>query len=204
LAASPSIRTRTFSEVAAEHGEALRLERIHSGSWIDADFHIWVGHPEKNRAWDLVARTRSALTRAGITPESRPDAWGALFAAEGRDWFWWLGEDHFTADRGLFEQLFRGHLRAALTGADLPVPAELHIPVFEPSVRSVARNSPIGFLRPSVDGAITHYYEWELCGHYHLLGSGGAMHRSGATVKDLYYSFDAARSFPRLHCHAHQ
>ena len=198
LAASPEIRTRTFSEVAAEWSDAPRLERLHSGSWIDADFHIWVGHPEKNRAWDLVARTRAALVHAGVTPESRPDAWGSLFAAEGSDWYWWLGEDHFTSDKALFEQLFRGHLRAALTWSDCPVPAELHVPVFEPSVRSVARNSPIGFLRPSVDGTVTHYYEWELGGHYHLLGSGGAMHRTGGTVKDLYYGFDADRFFLRL------
>jgi alpha-amylase/alpha-mannosidase (GH57 family) len=198
LAAAPEIRTRTFSEVAADWADAPCLDRLHSGSWIDADFHIWVGHPEKNRAWDLISRARRALVQAGTTPESHPEAWESLAAAEGSDWFWWLGVDHYTADKHIFDRLFRGHLAQALGRAGLPVPSEMRVPIVKPTVRSVTRTSPIGFLRPSIDGAVTHYYEWELGGHYHLMDSGGAMHRTAGMVKDLYYGFDAERFYLRL------
>ncbi len=198
LSDAADIRTRTFAEVAGEWAAGPVLDRLHTGSWIDGDFHIWVGHPEKNRAWDLIARTRRALVGAGTTPESHPDAWESLFAAEGSDWFWWLGEDHFTPDKELFERLFRAHLEAALARTGLPAAPELRVPIVQPAVRSVARSSPIGFLRPSIDGLITHYYEWELGGHYHLLEAGGAMHRSAGSVKDLYYGFDAEHFYLRL------
>jgi hypothetical protein len=200
LADSPDIRTRTFSEVAAEWPDAPRLERLHSGSWVAADFR-WPGLPqvvEKNRAWDLLARTRRALVAAGRMPESHPEAWEALYAAEGSDWYWWFGEDHFTPDKDVFDTLFRGHLKGALLKAGLPVPGELMLPLHRPLVRSVARTSPIGFLRPRIDGIVTHFYEWELAGHYRLLDAGGAMHRAGGTVKDLYYGFDAERFYLRM------
>src|SRR6185295_17317363 len=89
------------------------LSHLHSGSWINADFRIWIGHPEKNRAWDLLARARRALVENGSTPSSAPRAWESLAAAEGSDWFWWFGDDHFTPDKDIFDRLFREHLQAA-------------------------------------------------------------------------------------------
>ncbi len=198
LAAAEDIRTRTPSEVAAEWREAPRLSQLHSGSWIDADFHIWIGHPEKNRAWDMLARTRKALVAAGTDSRTHARAWESLLAAEGSDWFWWLGNDHYTSDKEVFDRLFRGHLQAALQRAGIPVPGELLLPIVQPAVRSVARTSPIGFLRPQIDGTATHFYEWELGGHYHLLEGGGAMHRASGLVKDLYYGFDAEHFYLRL------
>ena len=108
----PDVRTRTPSDVIAAAEPLAALPALHSGSWIDADFHIWIGQAEKNRAWDLLARTRRALVEAGSTPERDPGAWDALFAAEGSDWFWWFGDDHWTADRAIFDRLFREHLEA--------------------------------------------------------------------------------------------
>ena len=98
LEAAGDIRTVTPSEVLAKEPPAAELHDLHSGSWIDADYHIWIGHPEKNRAWELLARARRALIEARKTPEDSPAAWESLYAAEGSDWFWWFGEDHYTAD----------------------------------------------------------------------------------------------------------
>src|SRR5262245_11646407 len=88
VAGASDIRTRTPSDVLADPGASGLLPRLHSGSWIDADFHIWIGHPEKNRAWEQLARAREAIVAAGTTPESAPAAWEALARAEGSDWFW--------------------------------------------------------------------------------------------------------------------
>ena len=43
------------------------LKQVRAGSWIYGSFSTWVGHPEKNRAWDLLAATRKKLEEAGVT-----------------------------------------------------------------------------------------------------------------------------------------
>ncbi|MFB6374368.1 MAG: glycoside hydrolase family 57 protein, partial [Bradymonadaceae bacterium] len=36
--------------------ESGQLESLHSGSWIHANYDIWIGHDETNRAWDLLGQ----------------------------------------------------------------------------------------------------------------------------------------------------
>ncbi|TLY19537.1 MAG: hypothetical protein E6K67_04520, partial [Nitrospirae bacterium] len=47
----------------AEHPPRTRLDGIHTGSWINADLRIWIGHPEDNDAWERLERTRGFLQR---------------------------------------------------------------------------------------------------------------------------------------------
>jgi alpha-amylase/alpha-mannosidase (GH57 family) len=196
LAQADDIRTRTPSQAIAE-GDRPVLPALHSGSWIDADFHIWVGHPEKNRAWDLLARTRRALVAQGATPASRPKAWSSLFAAEGSDWFWWLGDDHETTDKALFDRIFREHLQSAHEHAGLEVPAWLLVPVVRLGPGRERISAPLGFVRPTLDGRPTHFYEWHPAGRYRP-GAGGSMHREAGRVRELYFGFDATRFYLRL------
>ena len=197
LAEAKDIRTRTPSEVLAEGRAIGALPRLHSGSWIDADFHIWIGHAEKNRAWDQLAHARKALVAAGATPESAPEAWAALARAEGSDWFWWFGEDHYTGDRPVFDRLFRELVSAAYTGAGLGPPASLRLPIVRPDAASGSRQPPVGLVTPTIDGRRTTFYEWHAAGHC-AVGAGAAMHKGGGLVRDLYYGFDAERFYLRL------
>jgi hypothetical protein len=197
LGSAPDIRTRTPSDVMADAGPAPTLARLHSGSWIDADFHIWIGHAEKNRAWDAVARARQALLEAGITHERAPAAWGALLRAEGSDWFWWFGDDHHTPDRPVFDRLFRDLLSAAYTEAGLTPPASLRLPIARTRTGAGAETVPIGFISPTIDGRRTTFYEWSSAGRF-VFGAGGSMHRARGLVRELHYGFDAERFYMRL------
>jgi alpha-amylase/alpha-mannosidase (GH57 family) len=198
LEAAPDIRTRTPSEVLADPEPPAALPALHSGSWIDADFHIWIGHPEKNRAWELLARTRHALVAAGSTPERDPGAWESLAAAEGSDWFWWFGDDHFTNDRALFDRLFREHLAAVYERMGWPAPAWVRVPVVRQHPAPDATLAPIGLIRPTIDGERTQFYEWHAAGRYRLEAGGGAMHHDSGRARELYYGFDDDRFFLRL------
>lgn len=189
LEEASDVRTVTPSAAIGERADAPRLESLHTGSWIDGDFHIWIGHREKNLAWDRLARTRRALTGAGITPEDAPRAWEALFAAEGSDWFWWLGDDHFTSDRTLFDHIFREHLQAAHERAGLPVPGALQAPIVRPAVVPDVGWQPLGFVHPTVDGRRTQFYEWYGAGRRRL-GGGAAMHRAEGWGRKLFFGFD--------------
>ncbi|MBI3593132.1 MAG: hypothetical protein HY099_06615, partial [Nitrospirae bacterium] len=51
-------RTVTVSEFIKEHDAGDRLERLHAGSWINANFGIWLGHEEDNLSWDYLAQAR--------------------------------------------------------------------------------------------------------------------------------------------------
>ena len=197
LESAGDIRTRTPSEVLASSGAIETLPGLHTGSWIDADFHIWMGHAEKNRAWELVARTRRALAVAGTTPSSHPEAWESLLKAEGSDWFWWFGDDHFTADRALFDRLFREHLERAYERAELPAPAGLRSPIVRDRER-VDVTPPIGFIRPVIDGRRSDFYEWHEAGRFRLGAGGGSMHRGAGQVRALHFGFDLERLYLRL------
>lgn len=199
LESAPDIRTRTPSEVLADGPEPGKLGSLHSGSWIDADFHIWAGHPEKNRAWELLARTRSALLAAGATRASHPDAWESLGAAEGSDWFWWFGEDHYTSDKTLFDMLFRSHLQAVHEKAGLPVPNWVFAPIVSRPSTSASRHDPTGLVHPVVDGRLTRYYEWHGAGAWEIGTGGGSMHRVTAPLASgLRFGFDARRLHLRV------
>ncbi|HEX9135743.1 MAG TPA: glycoside hydrolase family 57 protein, partial [Nitrospirota bacterium] len=62
LSGEPGLRCVTVGEYLKEHPARARIERLHAGSWINANFRIWIGHEEDDRAWDLLSQTRDALT----------------------------------------------------------------------------------------------------------------------------------------------
>ena len=104
-----------------------RLHHLFAGSWISHNFAIWVGHPEDNQAWDALHAARSFLVGGGalLAVTTRPrwqEPGNEIYIAEGSDWFWWYGDDHSSALDGLFDHLFRKHLRNVYTllGSDPP------------------------------------------------------------------------------------
>ncbi len=196
LSAAKDIRTVTPSDVLARRGPGEPLDALHSGSWIDADFHIWVGHPEKNAAWERIARARADLVASGATEADRPGAWHALHSAEGSDWFWWFGTDHHTQDKALFDRILREHLAATYERRDAAPPPW----VSEPIVRTGPvddESRPLGFLRPVVDGRRTSYFEWKAAGRRRG-DTGAAMHRGESGLSEMFYGFDETRLFLRL------
>ena len=91
-----------------------KVYELFTGSWIDemgsapgVDLGTWIGEGEENRAWELLGTVRDELDQRGATFA----AFGALYAAEGSDWFWWLGGDQESGNDPAFDDLFRTHLR---------------------------------------------------------------------------------------------
>lgn len=116
------------------------LERLYPGSWISASYDTWIGHPQKNRAWEYLRIAREDLGRSGlpsaVTPNRAPQAgtqawyalkaWESIYAAEGSDWFWWYGTGQ-QVQGGIrpFDEAFRTHLAhvyrfAREAGASMP------------------------------------------------------------------------------------
>ncbi len=115
LAKDSTLNVCTMSDYLARHPATSKLEKIETGSWINADFHIWIGEPEKNYAWDLLCTTRQflyeELKKSSYSEETKKAAWEEIYAAEGSDWFWWFGEPNNSAHDAMFDQQFRLRLQ---------------------------------------------------------------------------------------------
>ena len=48
------------------------VTRIHSGSWIEASYRIWIGHAEDRQAWAALGRARDGGRRGGARRAGRP------------------------------------------------------------------------------------------------------------------------------------
>jgi len=197
----PKITPVRVRDYLARYPAADRLGNLFPGSWIQHNFGIWIGHPECNRAWDLLDQTRQHLVRAGGQPhrpaEQLRRAWEELYVAEGSDWFWWFGDAHYSAQRGLFDRLFRKHLQNVYLCLEDQPPGELARPITQ-GFRQGLHTSPTSLLKIKVDGRRT-YFEWLNAGRHVCQGARGAMSmaREGL-VSDLYFGFEPERLVVRL------
>jgi len=126
LSESERIQTTTFSEYLESATLERELQWLHPGSWIGADFHIWIGHPEKNAAWDALNETIDLVNRKreeGIGIPEKVEQ--ALLQAEGSDWFWWYGHHNNSDHDEVFDHLFCSALKTIYKTFDEPIPAYL-------------------------------------------------------------------------------
>ena len=184
----PGIVTTTVGDFLAEHPERRRLGHLHTGSWIGASLDTWIGDPEHNTAWDLLAETRDWLEahtrRHGMSPDL-DRAWREILITEGSDWFWWFSRRHDSGMDGIWDNQFRLHLRNVYKLAGAKPPARLFQPIIgrEPVPEQRRPERPITPRAPD-DPA------WQDAG-YHLVGSGfGALHKPIGLVQRLLYGCD--------------
>jgi hypothetical protein len=193
LAAEPRIETVTAAE-AADPERARPLARVVAGSWIYGNLATWIGHSEKNRAWELLASAREAIVAARGAPRWEDPAWRAILAAEGSDWFWWYGDDHPTEYGAEFDAGFRDKLRGAYAAAGLSVPTAVDEPIRRVRARGLTR--PAGPVHARIDGRVGDYFEWRTAGHVECVY--GAMHAAVRFARDVYFGTDGRLLFVRV------
>lgn len=197
LSHHPELKLVTVSEFLNQFPatETIRTEQLHSGSWVDGSFTTWIGDPAKNRAWDLLTEARQVLANhPEATEENNPEAWEALYAAEGSDWFWWFGEGHTSNQDAIFDQLFREHLCALYQALNEPVPNHLRYPVEVHERKADYR--PQSFIHPVIDGRGDEQ-DWDRAGRMEIGGARGTMHRS-SPIQRLWYGVDHLNFYLRL------
>jgi alpha-amylase/alpha-mannosidase (GH57 family) len=209
IAESTALNLTTCSEVLKHTRFDGRLHNIHPGSWINGNYGIWVGHPEENQAWDLVAKAREAAVSgnpmaAAALESGAPSAdvtsemiCRSLYAAEGSDWFWWYGDDHFSPHSDRFDKLFRQHLVNVYRLLGQDTPRELLEPIKKKNPAGLIRE-PAGFIDPDINGRISDYFEWLAAGLYDLTRQGSAMHSSDRMLQGFYYGYNRTSLFFRI------
>ena len=201
LSREQGLRCVSVNEYLKENPARTEIDRLHAGSWIYSNFRIWIGHEEDNRAWDLLSQTRDALTEhatQSTDPATLEKAWEEIYIAEGSDWCWWYGDDHFSENDEEFDLLFRTHLMNVYRIIGLDVPDDLHVPILREDRQALPTVELTAFLAPTIDGRITNYFEWLPAGFYDVSQGGGAMHRGASIITHIYYGFDLKNIFLRL------
>jgi alpha-amylase/alpha-mannosidase (GH57 family) len=188
-------------------GEALKLlppeplSHIFPGSWINANFDVWIGAEEDNQAWTQLLRARETFDDATtVAEEQRRLAMEELLIAEGSDWCWWYGPEHDSANRVEFDQLYRSHLANVYRFLNLTPPEELSRPILRTAVPEVSIE-PSGPISPVIDGQVTSYFEWIGAGTYRVDERSGSMHGKKVVVKEVHFGSDGRNLFLRLDFH---
>jgi alpha-amylase/alpha-mannosidase (GH57 family) len=199
LSQDSEIETTTFSQ--ALDGPSLELAKLKAGSWINANFDIWIGDREDQRAWELLKGAKVAYTAA-----KNRLAQGQILAIEelvhitqGSDWFWWYGRENYTPDIAVFDNLFRQNLIKIYQILQQPVPEPLTLPIAD-SVHAERLNiiQPRDYLEIIIDGKISDFFEWQDAGRIDINSYGGAMNIANPIVKTLFFGFDHDHVFLRI------
>jgi len=201
LGSTPHIRPVMVSEYLESHPPQATIPRLFSGSWINSDFGVWIGHEEDRKGWERLAQTRNFLVdRTEGKPATREvsQAWEELYAAEGSDWFWWYGDDRSSLQDAEFDRLFRRHLQNVyrLVGERPPE-------VFDEPIASVAHRvaytRPTAFMAAEISGYAATYFEWVAAGVYRREQDGGVMSKETPDrIHHLYFGFGEHDLFLRI------
>jgi alpha-amylase/alpha-mannosidase (GH57 family) len=192
LSSHKEIRTVTVSEGIAAVAAGEPIADLWSGSWVNGNYAVWMGHEEDRRAWELLADVRSRLATS-----KNKDAWEFLYRAEGSDWFWWFGEDYSSPQDAEFDSLFRLHLANACAHAAVTPPEGLYQPIRRRRIEEMSRPTG-GAISVTVDGRRTDYFEWNGAGRYETAREFGAMAGELSYLAGVAYGCDAKHLLLRI------
>jgi alpha-amylase/alpha-mannosidase (GH57 family) len=196
---SPGVEAVTVSEAIERHQNVGHLGSLVPGSWINANFNVWIGAPEDNRSWDHLARARDyyAQNGEGCTDAQRALAYDELLIAEGSDWNWWYGPEHHSANDRDFDELYRKHLSNVYQALGATAPDVLAQPISG----GVTRPSFVpqtAYIHPRITGDMVRYFEWMGAAMYSADHRAGAMHGKQFLLDSFYAGIDEEYVYGRL------
>lgn len=198
-----NIPTTTIGSYFQKKTPAATIDKLYTASWIDANFRIWIGKPQKNQAWGYIKRVFDELG-SDFTPEKREQnheaqiAYESFCAACGSDWFWWFDDDFNSAFKADFDRLFRQHLKNAYMILGRDVPLFLFEPIFKFTEGDGKMAEPAGFMTPSIDGLRTSFFEWANALRFNVRGRGGAIALSAEPFETILFGFNTEAFFLRF------
>lgn len=196
---TPGVEAVTIAEAIERHKHFGHLSSITPGSWISANFNVWIGAPEDNRSWDYLHQAREFYHQnaAQASEAQRTLAQEELFIAEGSDWNWWYGPEHHSANDRDFDELYRKHLSNVYQALGSPPPDSLAQPISG----VVARPSfapQTAYIHPRITGDLVRYFEWMGAAIYTADHRAGAMHGKQFLLDSVHAGIDQTNVYGRL------
>jgi alpha-amylase/alpha-mannosidase (GH57 family) len=194
----PGVEAVAVSEAIARHQNVSHLTTLVPGSWIHANFNVWIGATEDNRAWDYLYHARNFYSQATTAGDAqRKLAFEELLIAEGSDWNWWYGPEHHSANDREFDELYRKHLSNVYQVLGANPPDYLAQPI----LAGIARPSfapQTTYIHPRVTGDMVRYFEWMGAAVYTADHRAGAMHGQRFFMDSVQAGIDHTHIYGRL------
>jgi alpha-amylase/alpha-mannosidase (GH57 family) len=163
LSKDSGVQACTISEAIALSNPKQfgQLKSLVPGSWINANFNVWIGAKEDNRAWDYLSAARDYYEEHAdnATPEQRNLAYEELLIAEGSDWNWWYGPEHHSANDRDFDDLYRAHLSNVYQALGGEPPDYLAQPIAAAGGRPTTATQT-AYISPRINGRVASYFDW--------------------------------------------
>ncbi len=195
----PGIEAVTVSEAIARQRNFSPLAKLVPGSWINANFNVWIGAPEDNRSWDYLYQARGFFSQAAAsaTEAQRKLAFEEILIAEGSDWNWWYGPEHHSANDRDFDELYRTHLSNVYQALGAVPPDYLAQPIFGGTGRP-SFTPQMAYIHPRITGDVVRYFEWMGAAKYTADQRSGAMHGRSFLLDSVYAGIDDNYVYGRL------
>ncbi|MGH9530247.1 MAG: hypothetical protein ACRD2S_10065 [Terriglobales bacterium] len=195
----PGIQAVTVSEAIERHRNVEKLNSLVPGSWIRANFNVWIGAREDNRAWDFLYNARSFYSRVSpnCSPEQAKLAYEELLIAEGSDWNWWYGPEHSSANDREFDELYRKHLSNVYQALGAIPPDYLAQPINRAGANPLFTPQS-AHIHPRITGDSVRYFEWMGAAVYTPDRHAGAMHGKQFLLDSMYAGTDETFVYGRL------
>jgi len=199
LSKDSGIEAVTMSEAVARHKKFAPLPSLTPGSWINANFNVWIGAPEDNRAWDYLYHARNfyAQNAPRATETQRKLAFEEILIAEGSDWNWWYGPEHHSANDRDFDELYRKHLSNVYHILGGVAPDYLSHPIAGVPVRPTFIHQT-AYIHPRITGDMVRYFEWLGAARYTADHRSSAMHGKQFLLDAVYAGIDESSLYGRL------
>src|SRR5947209_7602500 len=194
-----SIEAVTVSEAIERERNPNVLRSLVPGSWINANFNVWIGSPEDNKSWDYLYHARNFYNQASqhASEEQRKLALEELFIAEGSDWNWWYGPEHHSANDREFDELYRKHLSNVYQALGATPQDHLAQPIMGGTVRP-SFMPQTHYIHPRITGEMIRYFEWMGAAHYTAERRSGAMHGKVFLLDSIYAGIDQQNVYGRV------
>ncbi len=199
LQSEPGIDAVTVSEAVERHQNFHPLNSLVPGSWINANFNVWIGAPEDNLAWDYLydAREFFAENAPHALDAQRKLAYEELLIAEGSDWNWWYGPEHHSANDRDFDELYRKHLSNVYQALGASPPHYLLQPIAGGALHPQFLPQT-AYIHPRISGDLVRYFEWIGAAAYTADERSGAMHGKVFLLRAIYAGIDETNLYGRL------
>ncbi|HEU4416870.1 MAG TPA: glycoside hydrolase family 57 protein [Candidatus Angelobacter sp.] len=195
----PAMEALTISEAIERDKTPRELNSIFPGSWINANFDVWIGAPEDNTAWDYLSAARDFFAENSdkAEPGQRELALAELLIAEGSDWNWWYGPEHHSENDREFDELYRKHLSNVYSALGGAPPDALAQPIA--GMRSRLQFTPqTAYIHPQIDGRNIGYFEWLGAATHVADRHSSAMHGKLFLLDTGYAAIDEENLYCRL------
>lgn len=193
-----SLETVLISDYLAKEKYHKELKKIHSGSWINKNFQLWIGEPVKNLAWTYLKKVKEDLYEfIKINPYHKNIelAKRELLIAQGSDWFWWYGEPNDSGQDHIFDYLFREHLKNVYRYLGTKSPNYFDAPLM--SIFTQTAKQPLNTISPKIDGLESDDEDWTGAGCLNL--PDGPILQDNKLFERICYGADENNFYLRLY-----